>query len=105
MPSLNEIVDAARLSEVRVTPQATVLIKNVLDAIAEDPHPRWRFRGVDGVPNAANLREYERALTRDLPQNLGAVREQEGMGDREVTSFDFLHWLSKRLDGLCPFDK
>ena len=105
MPSLIEIVGAARQSDVRITPQATVLIKNVLDAITDDPHPRWRFRGLTEGPSAGTLIDVQGTLTRDLPDILRAVREQEGTGDGGVTSFDLLHWLSKHLDGLCPFDK
>jgi|SRR5579862_8450163 len=105
MPSLAEIADAARVSNVRITPHAALLIKNVLEAISEDPHPRWRSSTTGEAPNSATLRDFQQYVARDLPRLLEGMQKEEETGDREVTSFDLLHWLSKYLDSLCPFEK
>lgn len=105
MPSLAEIAEAARVSNVRITPHAALLVKTVLDAISEDPHPSWRSRTTGEKPSAGTLRDFQQYVTRDLPRLLEGMQKEEEAGDREVSSFDLLHWLSKYLDSLCPFEK
>ena len=110
MPSLIEITRAAQTAGVPLTPQAALLAKVVLDAIAEDPHPRWRNKKTswgDGgdPPRLLELNNIQMRITADLPGIFKEVQQHESDSIGEVSTFDLLHWLTKRLDTICPFDK
>jgi hypothetical protein len=104
MPSLAEIAEAAARSEINLTLQAQFLIKVVLDSITEDPHPSWRTRDRERLTRGA-LEDQQQRLVRELPAILSAIGRETAILDRTLSTFDILHWLTKRLDDLCPFDK
>lgn len=105
MASLAEIAGAALEARVRLTPQAHLLIKVVLESITEDPHLSWGSKN-DGHPQALDELETEQQkLTTQLPELLRSISQYETVRQGIVSTFDVLHWLSGRLDGLCPMRK
>lgn len=93
MPSLVEIVEASRVAGVPITPQATILIKTILDAITEDPNPRWRSKETKGAfPEFREMRNVQSDMTRRLPDILSDVRRVEGSSEAQgINTFDILH--------------
>ena len=85
-----------RRNEIPVSPQSLRLITEVLNAITEDPHPRWR----------ANELERERVANgflERLPSLFVEIAKQD-RGEM-ITSFAVLHWLGRNLDDICPIEK
>ncbi len=106
MPSLSEIGLAAASSDVKLTPHAHLLIKVVLEGITEDPHQGWRIKGTDrDRPSMEELISHQQELLRTLPDILKDIRSYYTVRDGVVSTFDVLHWLTHRLDDICPFDK
>ena len=94
----------ARYADTRgtsVSPQATTLIAQILDAITSDPHPSWQYM-------EAYQREQVVASFFDiLPSILDVIAfSQTNPGNSgEITSFAVLHWLTYNLDSICPIPK
>lgn len=95
---INNLCDRAELeSKVRYSVQTRVLIFNTLAAIVEDPSDSWEATEED---RRGALREF----VGRLPKSLQELSETADAGQR-VSYFDTLHWLSARLDSVCPFQK
>jgi hypothetical protein len=85
-------------TEVDFSIHSQVLIFNALDAMRRDPSPQWAG-------------DYERSVNsiyEDLSGVLGPYLTQlaESEADYEkVTYFQTLHWLTGRLNVICPIRK
>jgi hypothetical protein len=95
-----------RKRNARISDQAQKLIYQVLYAIENDPHPSWNIR----FTNPKNVTAYfedniEHYLEEILHSTVhGAWWGRRGK-DTPVTFFDVVHWLSLRINSLCPFIK
>jgi|SRR5579864_1749950 len=105
MPSLNRIAMICSELPFGITPQAQLMLKVLLDCVVDDPHPLWRA-------DPEQVLERQAVLTRALPSHLREIREYLPPGQKIVTTFDILHWLSTpgtqgivALNRVCPFDK
>jgi hypothetical protein len=91
---------------VRISDQAQRLIYQVLDAIETDPHASWNTQ-VTNLKTATayfdgNIERYLEEISRLTAH--GAWWGRRGK-DTPVTFFDVVHWLSARINSLCPFIK
>ena len=84
-------------TNIEVTGKTRELITTILSAIEEDPHPAWRVE--EDV-----LRLEANALLEEMPLNFRRIVRQTHELER-ITTYHFLHWLTKHLDPLCPFEK
>jgi hypothetical protein len=91
-----EITDLRRATGLGVSANAEQLIRYIISGIVGDPHPQWRA-------TAAQLRGYSQAFLNDLQQTLARVAHDEEV--TVITTFGLLHWLSQRLDTICPIQK
>jgi hypothetical protein len=73
------------------------LVYNAITAITQDPSASW-----SASSNARVERSGE--LLAGLPKLLLEVANTASVGKR-LSYFDGLHWLTSRLDSICPFDK
>lgn len=80
-----------------VSQQSKILIKDILDAIILDPHPRWKF-------TKKKRKHVANYFASELYVNLFNIAKEEQV-EKIITSFDILHWLSRHIDKLCPFTK
>lgn len=89
---------------VRISDQAQKLIYDVLGAVLSDPHPSWTFGNPKEVETyfENNIERYLEEISRFMVH--GAWWKRRGK-DTPITFFDVVHWLSVRIDSLCPFIK
>lgn len=82
---------------IRCSPHMRALVVNTLSAVVEDPSPTWRAGAQERQRRLAQLVE-------TLPQTLITLVKSASIEGR-LSYFDTLHWLTARLDTICPFDK
>lgn len=92
MPTLNQIAEICQKSSVRFTPQAQVIIHNVLTSIVEDPHPTWNTDELTPLDAVTQL-------FAQLPEIIEQITHHTTVRDGLVTTFDILHWLSTSASG------
>ena len=83
---------------IRVSPWARRLIFSTLHAIQEDPSPHWRER------DPVTLREQSSRIVQEIPEMILEISRQESI-THEITYFDVLHYLTFKIDDICPFSK
>jgi hypothetical protein len=106
MPTFNEVAALCKKSPIEFTPQAQLLVYQVLASVTDDPHPGWKTDQI-------SLTAASGTLFAQLPSLLAQVASHPSVQDQRVTTFDVLHWLAStqpiatkiNLDRLCPFDK
>lgn len=72
-----------------VTPQAGRLVRELLNTLADDPHPRWHA-------SPLQRRQLTEKLLDQLPAIFEMVSETERSG-KIVSAPDVLHWLGIRI--------
>lgn len=85
---------------VLVTPTTRDLAAEIISAVAEDPHPRWRVE----VPQ---LQEFLFTYVQQSPKFLRDIQNQQKI-EKRITAFDLLHWMTqgKALESwLCIIPK
>ncbi len=80
-----------------VSEQGQIIIKDILDAIVIDPHRKWKV-------TKEELESEVGKFMSELSKNLNNIVKEERVV-KIITSFDILHWFSKHIDQLCPFEK
>jgi len=92
--------------KIGITESAQKLLFSTLVAIEEDPHPTWNteFTSLEKVTDyfSQNLFRYLEEISRVtfLGSRISISKSLE-----KITFFDVFHWLTFRLDSLCPFIK
>lgn len=95
---VNAVCDRIELeNEVQCTVHFRVLVFNALTAIVEDPSESWTASPVE------RRTQYNRFL-KNLPNLILDLAKNDSAGQK-LSYFDGLHWLSSRLDSICPFEK
>ena len=76
------------------------LVMNTILAIQEDPSPSWK--DADEKRRTQVVEDF----IYNLPKLLDELsRSQDYMNKHNESYFDVLHWLTSRLDSICPFPK
>lgn len=88
-------VEAA--SQIHLTGHAKRLIADILAAIVVDPHPSWQSSPAENHHVFKEFVSRLDAIVKDMAP--------EANPPHPVSSFDVLHYLSRRLDMDCPFAK
>lgn len=95
---INALCDAyERDRGLRISIHTRVLVSNTIVAIREDPSPAW-------LASEGNLSRIAQTELEALPRVLNDLAASEAI-DGQLTYFQTLHWLTRHLDTLCPFDK
>ncbi len=91
-------VNFKKESGISVSEHAQLLLKDIFNAIIVDSHPRWK------VTKEEIITTVKSKLFPKLPEILSDIAKVES-SENIITTFDILHWLSGRIDRLCPFPK
>jgi len=95
-----------RKRDVRISDQAQKLIYEVLYAIESDPHPSWNTRLTNPKIVTAYFEDnIEHYLEEILHLTVHGAWWVDRGKDTRITFFDVVHWLSLRINSLCPFIK
>lgn len=87
-----------RRMRVQLTPHTRALVMNTLEAVYADPSASWH-----ATPKERD--EVVDELLQRLPHLLAEFVTPQRGSRRPVTYFETLHWLGRRLDSICPFQK
>lgn len=84
-------------SGIAVSPYAQFLIRSILGAVLQDPHPRWKAEDQERG-------QVVQTFLTELAKHLYDIAQSEHV-EGVITTFDILHWLAINLDGLCIIQK
>ena len=92
--------------KITITESAQNLLFSTLVAIEEDSHPSWNIK----FTQPKEVAEY---FSQNLFRFLEEISRVTFIGSRvslnksleKITFFDVFHWVSFRIDSLCPFIK
>lgn len=92
--------EVASKQDIKLSPIASEMLYNMVDAVTRDPHPSWLSNGKLKEPEA--LDAFQRDMIAKLAPELVEIRyDKKG----RMTTFDLLHKVSPILDKICPFKK
>jgi hypothetical protein len=95
---INYVCDRIQIERgVQFSASVRILIYSTLTAILEDPSPIWN------ADEETRAFQFGRLLDQ-LPGILSELAATENVAG-QLTYFEGLHWLSERLNSICPFDK